>query len=560
MKYLGLFLSIGALAAILSAGCAGNKGCKEKIFAEADIVVYGGTSAAVVAAVQAADEGKSVVVVSPDIQLGAMSSSGLGYTDSGRTATIGGLSREFYHRVWLEYQKPETWKWQKRSDWKGKGQGAPSIDDKNQVVWTFEPRVAEAVFENWIKEKNITVYRGEYLDRSATGVVKNGACITHIKTLSGKVFKGRAFIDCTFEGDLMAAAGCEYTVGREGNAKYGETYNGFRNTNEHNYHNFEVKIDPYKMEGDKSSGLLKHIGSHKPLPTGTPDKRVQAYCYRMCLTTNPANRVAIKKPANYNPEDYELLLRYMKASVPDKPLFIVSPLPNLKTDVNNKGGFSTDCIGMNYNYPEASYEERAGIVQAHKDYHLGLLYFIQNDARVPASFRERYAEFGLAKDEFAKTDNFPFNLYIREARRMVGEYVMTEADCQNAKDTPESAGMGSYTLDSHNTSRYVNSEGFVVNEGDVEVDLKAPYRISYKSITPKRAECTNLIVPVACSASHIAYGSIRMEPVFMLLAQSGAAAASMAIDRGADVQGLDYAELSQKLKSLGQVLEHSQIK
>ena len=521
---------------------------------EADIIVYGGTSAAVTAAVQAKSEGKSVIMVSPDMQLGAMTSSGLGFTDSGKASTIGGLSREFYHRVWKAYQDPNAWNWQPRSSWKGSGQGTKAINDKTKTMWVFEPKVAEKIYNCWLAEKGVIVHRNEKLLRDGEdGVEKSGGKIVSIKTLSGKKYVGKMFIDCTFEGDLMAAAGCEYHVGREANSVYGEDYNGFRATNKHNYHFFKSNIDPYKVEGDSSSGLLKYISGEKPLENGAGDKKVQAYCFRMCLTDNPANMIPVQKPDNYNPSDYDLCERYYRAEKYPAQM-IVSSMPNLKTDCNNKNAFSTDFIGMNYDYPEASYDEREKIIEAHKNYQLGFLYFLQNDDRLPKWLRSKWSKFGLAKDEFEATGGWPFNLYIREARRMVGDYVMTQADCQRKRATPNSIGMGSYTLDSHNTSRYVTKDGFVQNEGDVEVGLKKPYMIAYGSIVPKKKDCSNLLVPVACSASHIAYGSIRMEPVFMILGQSAAAAASIAIDSDSCVQDVEYKKLSGKLRAAGQIL------
>lgn len=541
----------------LTAASAAFWGCAS-LFDEkpADIVVYGGTSAGVTAAVQAAKTGKSVVLIAPEGRLGAMSSAGLGFTDSGKTATIGGLSREFYHRIWKEYRKPETWKWQKRESFTAKGQGTRAIDDEHEVMWIFEPSVAEKVFDEWVGEhKNIRVVRGERLDRES-GVEKAGGRIVAISTLDGNRYPGKIFIDCTFEGDLMAAAGADYFVGREANSRFGEDYNGFRATDEYNGHQFLSRVDPYKVRGDKSSGLLKFISPESPLPDGAADKKVQAYCFRMCLTDVPENMVKIGKPEGYDPADYELGARFFEAEPKAWPLTI-SRLPNGKTDINNRMAFSTDFIGGSYDWPEASYERRREIFDAHLAYQKGLMYFLQNDPRVPEQTRRAFAKFGLSKDEFASTGHWPFSLYVREGRRMDGEYVMTQHDCQNTRMTPRPVGMGSYTLDSHNTSRYVTREGYVRNEGDVQVPLKAPYKISYGAIVPKRGQVDNLLVPVACSASHIAYGSIRMEPVFMILGQSAAAAAAQAIDDGCVVQDVDYSKLSKTLERDGQILNMS---
>ena len=546
-------IAISLITAIFLCSCASFKENKTEKVYNADIIVYGGTSAAVTAAVQADAEGKSVIIVSPDLQLGAMTTSGLGFTDAGKAGSIGGLSREFYHRIWKAYQNPNAWNWQPRKDWKGFGQGTKAIDDKTKTMWVFEPKVGEQVYNCWLSEKGILVHRGEFLDRES-GVELEGGRIVGIKTLSGKKYVGKMFIDCTFEGDLMAAAGCDYHVGREANSVYNEEWNGLQKGVLHHDHFFEKKIDPYREKGNPSSGLLKYISQEKlDAPNGTGDEKVQAYCFRMCLTKNPANRVFFSKPDNYNPEDYELFARYFEA-VGRTNFLSIGPMPNMKTDCNNCGAFSTDFIGMNYEYPDASYQKRAEIIKAHKDYQMGWLYFIQNDPRVPQKARDALKDFGLSKDEFVATDNWPFNLYIREARRMIGEYVMTEHDCKLEKDTPMSVGMGSYTLDSHNIQRYITPDGWVQNEGDIGVHLNAPYKISYLSITPKSSQCENLLVPVACSASHAAYGSIRMEPVFMILGQSAATAASIAIDDSVSVQKVDYGKLSKKLRADGQIL------
>ena len=553
-----LITAISSISALLLCACAGLKESGSKKVYNADIIVYGGTSAAVTAAIQANAEGKSVIIVSPDLQLGAMTTSGLGFTDAGKAGSIGGLSREFYHRIWKAYQDPNAWNWQSRKDWKGFGQGTKAIDDKTETMWVFEPKVGEQVYNCWLAEKGVLVHRGEFLDRE-NGVELEGGRIAKIRTLSGKTYAGKMFIDCTFEGDLMAAAGCDYHVGRESNSVYGEEWNGLQKGVLHHDHFFEKKIDPYKEKGNPSSGLLKYISSEKlDAPNGTGDEKVQAYCFRMCLTKNPSNRVFFSKPDNYNPDDYELFARYFEA-VGRTNFLSIGPMPNMKTDCNNCGAFSTDFIGMNYEYPDASYEKRAEIIKAHKDYQMGWLYFIQNDPRVPQKARDALKDYGLSKDEFIATDNWPFNLYIREARRMIGEYVMTEHDCKLEKDTPMSVGMGSYTLDSHNIQRYITSDGWVQNEGDIGVHLDAPYKISYLSITPKSSQCENLLVPVACSASHAAYGSIRMEPVFMILGQSAATAASIAIDDSVPVQKVDYEKLAKKLRSDGQILSSEEM-
>ncbi|NGM89706.1 FAD-dependent oxidoreductase, partial [Parapusillimonas sp. SGNA-6] len=385
------------------------------------------------------------------------------------------------------------------------------------------------------------------------GVIEENGRIQAFRTLSGKMFSGKMFIDATYEGDLMAAAGVSYHVGREANATYGEKWNGVQVGVLHHRHWFMKDISPYKVPGDSSSGLLYGVSSDHPGEYGEGDKRLQAYCFRMCLSNHPDNRVAFPKPDNYNPEKYELLARVF-ASGWRETFQKFDPIPNRKTDTNNHGPFSTDYIGMNYDYPEASYEERAKIVQAHEDYQKGLMYFLANDLKVPEDVRLRMGEWGLAKDEFVDNGNWPHQLYIREARRMIGQYVMTEHDTFSDRPISDPVGMGSYTLDSHNVQRYVKDDGYVQNEGDIGVNPKQPYQISYGSLVPKKEECQNLLVPVCISSSHIAFGSIRMEPVFMILGQSAAAAAVLAIDKDLAVQDVDYTSLEKVLIARKQVL------
>jgi len=523
----------------------------------ADLVIYGPTSAGVIAAVQAKKLGKSVIVVGPDKHLGGLSAGGLGFTDTGNKAVIGGLSRDFYHRVWKEYQKPEAWRWQKQSEYGNKGQGTPAMDGENRTMWIFEPSVAERVFEDYVKEFQIPVHRDEWLDR-AKGVKKTGARITSITMLSGKTYTGKMFMDATYEGDLLAAAGVDYHVGREANSVYGEQWNGVQVGVLHHRHHFGVlktKVSPYVIPGDPKSGVLPRIS---PAPTGeygSGDKRVQAYCYRYCVTDHEANRIPFPKPAGYDPKQYELLVRIYEAGWTET-FNKFDPIPNHKTDSNNHGPFSTDNIGMNYDYPEASYERRREILAEHRTYQQGWLHFIANDPRVPKETQERMRKWGLPKDEFKDNGNWPHQIYVREARRMVGHFVMTENELTKKKPTPDSVGMGSYTIDSHNVQRYITPEGYVQNEGDIGVGI-SPYAIAYGSLVPKRGQADNLFVSICVSSSHIAFGSIRMEPVFMILGQSAATAAVLAIDGNLAVQDVPYAKLREQMLKDGQVLEYA---
>ncbi len=520
-----------------------------------DVVIYGGTSSAVTAAVQVKKMGKTVVIVSPDKHLGGLSSGGLGYTDSGNTSSIGGLSREFYHRVYKKYQEEKAWRWEKKEKYANEGQGTRAMLHDEQTMWIFEPHVAEAVFDEWVAEEKIPVVREALLDR-AKGVKKDGARIISITTLDGKTYDGKEFIDATYEGDLMAAAGVSYHVGREANSQYDETWNGNQVGILHHRHWFKAgAVDPYKKPGDPSSGLVKYVSADPPGERGTGDKRVQAYCFRTCLTRHPENRLPFPKPEGYDPNDYELMLRvfnYGWRETFDK----FDMIPNLKTDTNNHGPFSADFIGENYDYPEASYERRKEIIANHVRYQQGWYYFIANDPRVPEDVRGKMSEWGLAKDEFLDNGHWPHQLYIREARRLVGEYITTENDCLGKRTPPCPVGMGSYALDSHNIRRYITPEGYVQNEGDIGVSPKRPYSIDFGSLLPKKAECTNLTVSVCVGTSHIAFGSVRMEPVFMILGQSAATAAVFAIDDKSAVQDVDYTKLKERLLADGQRLVH----
>ncbi len=495
-----------------------------------DICVYGGTSAGVIAAYTAAKMNKNVVLIEPGTRLGGLSSGGLGFTDIGNKYVVSGLARDFYRRVGKHYGKFEQ--------------------------WTFEPKVAEAIFQDYIKRGNVKVIYNTRLNK----VTKAGKHITAVvfeNSIDPKkiqTIKASQFIDCTYEGDLMAKAGVSYTTGREANSQYGETVNGVQ---VREGHQFPDGVDPYKIPGKPESGLLWGISAETMALFGTGDKKIQAYNFRLCLTNDPANKIEITKPDNYDPSKYELLLRYL-AKKPAKDLYgVMKPdmMPNHKTDINNNGPFSTDMIGMNYNYPDADYKTREAIIKAHTDYTKGFLYFVGHEERMPQHLREQMLKWGYPKDEYTQFGNFSPQMYVREARRMVGAYVMTEANCLHKDVVDDKVGMGAYNMDSHNTQRVVVN-GMVKNEGDVQLRGISPYGIAYRSIIPKAAECDNLLVPVCLSASHMAYGSIRMEPVFMVLAQSAAVAAAQAIDKKVGVQQIDVKQLQAELKD-NPLVDHS---
>ena len=529
----------------------GNHSSIEKY--SADIIVYGGTSAAVTAAVQCANMGRKVILVSPDKHLGGLSSSGLGFTDTGNKEVIGGLARRVYQLIYQHYDMPESWNWQKKSEYGNKGQGNPAIDGDKRTMWIFEPHAAEEAFEKMIKDSKIRVLRDEWLNRNTGVIIKKGSIIS-IRTLSGKLFKGKVFIDATYEGDLMASAGVKYAVGRESNSVYNEKWNGVQAGVFHHAHYFKDKIDPYKIPGNPCSGVLPFVSFDPIGENGTGDNKIQAYCYRLCLTRNPDNKVPVIKPEGYDSTQYELLAR-LSATRWNEFFGKYDPIPNLKTDVNNHGPFSFDYIGKNWDYPEASYERRKEILKEHENYQRGLLYFMATNSRIPVEVRETMNKWGFAKDEFKDNNNWPYNIYVREARRMIGEYVMTENDVLGKRNVPRPIGMGSYTMDSHNVQRYVTREGFVQNEGDLGVKPDKPYQIDLGAILPKKDQCNNLLVAVCVSSSHIAFGSIRMEPVFMILGESAGTLASMAVSKDKSIYDITYNELKDRLLKDGQILE-----
>ena len=521
---------------------------------QADFIIYGGSSAAVIAAVHAKRLGHSVILVSPEKHLGGLTSNGLGWTDTGNKEVIGGLAREFYQRIYQHYEDQKNWKWQDQEAYGNKGQGTIAMDGDKRTMWIFEPHAAENVFEQFIKEESIELYRDEWLDRDL-GVTKVGGKITSIRTLSGKQFEGSVFIDATYEGDLIASAGIDYHVGREANEQYGEEWNGIQTGVLHHRHHFMTDISPFKVSGDPNSGLLPRISAADPGEKGKADRRLQAYCFRMCLSNHPENRVPFKKPVGYDRSQYALLGR-IYATGWDETFHKFDPIPNRKTDTNNHGPFSTDNIGMNYEYPEGSYRKRQQIIQEHLNYQQGLMYYLSHDQDVPEKVRKEMSQWGLAKDEFVDNDHWPHKIYVREARRMIGDFVMTEHEVLGKRDVLRPIGMGSYTLDSHNVQRYIKPDGFVQNEGDIGVKPDKPYQIDVGAILPKRNQCTNLLAPICVSSSHIAFGSIRMEPVFMILGQSAATVGSLAITDKLPVQDVNYSDLKKELIQSGQILKH----
>jgi hypothetical protein len=521
---------------------------------KADVVVYGDASGGVTAAVQAAKMGKSVILVSQYGHLGGLTSSGLGWSDIGNDSILGGLSRDFYHAAYLHYQKDDSWNLEKRDGFPQMAQGTPAFNPKNELASVFEPKIAEDIFDAMAKEAGVKIINGRL--NLKKGVVMDGKRILKILLESGVAVEGKMFIDASYEGDLLPLAGVSFTIGREANAKYGETGNGITGAAKKNQ--LPKGIDPYRVKGDPNSGLLAGVNPDMGGEVGDGDDKLQAYCYRMVLTDVPENRIMIAKPKKYDEADFEMLFRSIEAGQ-KTGFFKTTMVPNRKSDSNNTGGFSCDLIGGNYgkdwNWATLSHAEREVLAAKHRDYQLGLVWTVQNHPRVPEAIRKSYEMWGLAKDEFPDNGHWPYNLYVREARRMVSDLVMDEAHCKLKIPVEDPVGQGAYTLDSHNTQRFIHN-GMVMNEGDIQTHLNGkPYGISYRSIVPKVGECENLLVPWALSASHIAFGSIRMEPVFMVLGQSAGTAACFAIDDNVSVQKVPYEKLREKLIADGQKLK-----
>ncbi|MFO1498023.1 MAG: FAD-dependent oxidoreductase [Verrucomicrobiota bacterium] len=522
-----------------------------------DVCVYGGTAGGVAAAVQVRRMGKTALLIEPSQHLGGLTSGGLGATDIGNKAAIGGIAREFYQKVAQHYAQDSAWSQETRAEYFQRRSSsqtqATDLGAAGATMWTFEPHVAEEILGRMAHTADVPIVFGQRL----AAVRMEGGHIEALVLENGQTLRARMFVDASYEGDLLAQAKVKFTIGREANSTYDETLNGVRP--ETPKHQFVVSVDPYRRPGDRQSGLLPFVQAE---PLGTPgagDRSVQAYNFRLCFTTNAANRLPIPAPANYNPADYELLARYLEALVAAGKHPVLSEfwnpiwMPNQKTDINNNGGFSTDFIGANGAYPEADWPTRTKIWQQHKDYTLGFLTFLATSPRVPANIRGEMAHWGPAKDEFTDTGGWPRQLYVREARRMVSDYVMTEQNCRGTRRAEDAVGLGAYNMDSHNCRRLAR-EGHAENEGDVQVSVR-PYPISYRSIVPKAGECDNLLVPICLSATHIAYGSIRMEPVFMILGQSAATAACLALEASSSVQQVTYVKLKERLARDRQVLE-----
>ncbi len=514
-----------------------------------DIVVYGGTPGGITAAVQAARDGRSVVLVSPTKHLGGLTTSGLGWTDLGSSSILGGLSLDFFQQVYRHYQNDAAWTHQPREEFGNRGQGGPAFNEEKKIASVFEPKIAEELFDRMLAEAKVEVIRGK-LDLKS-GVKLEGKRIISLRMVDGREFSGKMFIDASYEGDLLPGAKVSFTVGREANATYGESTNGIQSAQAIK-HQLE-RVDPYRVKGVPQSGLLPGVNAEAGGFDGSADSKLQAYCYRMVLTDVPGNRVPIAKPEGYLEADYEILFRAIEAGH-SGAFFKLDLMPNRKTDSNNTGGISTDYIGMNYgagwDWTTLDHAQRDALAKRHEHWQRGLVWTLQNHPRVPEKIRKGLAPWGLPKDEFTDNGHWPWQLYVREARRMVAEVVMSQKHCTGREVVPDSVGLAAYGMDSHHVQRTVVN-GLLKNEGDVQLPVRKPYPVSYRSLVPKRGECENLLVPWSLSATHMAFGSIRMEPVFMVMGQSAAIAADLALDKSSTVQEVKYNELKPRLLSAG---------
>lgn len=520
-----------------------------------DVVVYGGTSAGVTAAVQAAKMNRKVLLISASKHLGGLSSSGLGGADVNNHKALGGLSKYFFESVYNWYADSLAWKNISRNQyfklggliWHGRNEPA-------KMQWMFEPAVAERIFRDMLAGTGVTIVYDERL-QLMRGVTKKAKAIRSIRMESGKIFRGSVFIDATYEGDLMAHAGVSYIVGRESNSRYDESRNGIL-INDVVGKKGET-VDPYRIPGKPGSGLLPFIEARPPGRNGEGDHRTQAYCYRFTLSSDPANSLPLSRPADYDSLLYEVLARRMQQdpNMPMSEILTLTPIPNRKTDTNHG-----DLPGGSYQWPEGDYKTRDELARLHKQYTMGLVWFCASDARVPAHIRKEMNRYGWPKDEFTDNDHFPYLLYVREARRMISDYVMTEHDYFGRRSITDPVGLATYRLDTHTVSYFVDEEGRLRSEGVPPKVPAHPYAVSYRAIRPKAAECTNLLVPGCLSSSHSAYSSIRMEPVFMIMGQSAGAAAAIAAEKKITVQAVPYEQLKAVLLAAGQLLNKEDLK
>ncbi|MCA9192336.1 MAG: FAD-dependent oxidoreductase [Planctomycetales bacterium] len=520
-----------------------------------DVLIYGATPAGIMAAIAASENGQRTYLLAPNQIVGGVMTSGLCATDMNSSSLIGGYARKFFNRVYRHYEIPATWQAETRDEYFSRSvhRVYTGKNDALEMQWVFEPRVAKQIYDQMLAEANVQVITHARLDLTK-GVERSGNRIHKIRLESGQAFVAKVYIDATYEGDLMAQSGSEFIVGRESNETYGEKFNGVhgkRMSELYASSSGPVNVDPFVRPGHPSSGLLPFVAPHPPGVQGQADRGVQAYCFRYTLTNNPTNRRSIERPSNFNPLWFEMLGRLCQANpeITLRSLMSMAPLPNQKVDVN-----VSNMPGVNYGWANGDYTLRSELMQLHKDFALGKLYFLITDPRVPKAVRDELSTYGLPKDEYADNDNFPYELYVREARRMVSEYVMTEHDeLRSATRTvADGIAVGSYAVDSHQVGYYVDELGELFVDGSLWQNARR-YPISYRSIIPKQSQCVNLVVPVCVSSSHSAYGSIRMEPVFMVMGHSAGTAAALAIQRECSLQELPYTTLRAKLEAEGQI-------
>lgn len=530
---------------------------------DADILVYGATSGGITAAIQGARMGKKILLIEPSKHVGGTTTGGLVWTDYGQEGVVGGLAGEFYRRVTEHYRSDAAWK--VNDPFRDR-----LLNARLKYIKSFEPRIADSVFRRMLSEAGIEMITGQRLDLNK-GVKKENNVIKAVTFESGRTVSAKIFIDASYEGDLMALAGVSYHVGRESAETYQESLAGVlaEDSTVNQPKRYFNKLDKYMMGSsargysrvdpyDNAGNLLYGIQDVPLEAPGTGDSKVQAYNVRIVLTTDPANRIPITRPADYDSTKYELLIRYVNAHKLDhirQVLWKIDPVPNQKTDINDGCPYSTDYIGANWDYPEADYARREEILDAHHSFTKGLIYFIGNDPRMPESIRKEMLRYGYPRDEYTNNGHWTPQVYIRETRRILGKYIMTQKDIEINTTKEHSIGMGSYALDSHHIQRVVTPDGELINEGNFTIKIDGPYEIPYESIVPKEKECANLLVPVCVSSSHVAFGSIRMEPVYMVLGQTAGTAASLAIDLGNNVQAVPYETLRDHLIKDGQTLE-----
>ena len=522
MKKILIILSASLLA--VSAGKSGGQ-----VNRDYDVVVYGATAGGTIAAIAAAEEGAAVLLIEPGRHVGGMVTGGLSHNDYGDRSVIGGMALEFYKKVADHYKAPLYY-------WRGP-----------------EPHVGERIFLDWLEAAGVEIRFGNRVEE----VVTRDHRIESIGLTGGDRISGRVFIDATYEGDLMARAGVSYAVGREGVRDFGESWAG-RRAIMPDGHQMLPRVSSFDEKGD----LLPLIHPEPMVAEGEADAGIQGYGFRLIVTDEPSNRVSFPVPDLYDPADYALVARYYQVHPGAGNMVHLWPtLPGGKSDMNSSGPISTNVVnGLNWEYPDAEYNRRDEIWQKMKDYTLGLLYFLSYDPAVPERIRKETQEIGLCRDEFTDNGHWPHQLYIRVARRMIGEYFMTQHDLETDTVKYDAIGMGSYNIDVRHVqrtfvpvSRFPELHYEVYNEGYISIPV-APYEIPYRALLPSYGECRNLIVPVCISASHVAYASVRMEPQYMIMGHAAGIAAAMAAREGREVHLVDIARLQEKLAAGNQVL------